>query len=95
LKKKINLQFNNYHYAKISNKGAQMPESQCKLVPYSEIAKRTQSISFKIGQPDIKTRGCDEVKNIDIKILEYSHSAGFESYRNKLSQFYTNQQAYL
>jgi aspartate aminotransferase len=26
-----------------------------------------------------------------IKVLEYSHSAGFESYRSKLAQFYTNQ----
>jgi aspartate aminotransferase len=31
------------------------------------------------------------VKNFDIKVLEYSHSAGFESYRTKLSQFYKNQ----
>ena len=31
------------------------------------------------------------VKNFDIKVLEYSHSAGFESYRNKLSAYYKNQ----
>jgi aspartate aminotransferase len=31
------------------------------------------------------------VRNFDIKVLEYSHSAGFESYRSKLAQFYTNQ----
>jgi aspartate aminotransferase len=29
--------------------------------------------------------------NFDVKVLEYSHSAGFESYRSKLAQFYTNQ----
>jgi aspartate aminotransferase len=31
------------------------------------------------------------VKDFDIKVLEYSHSAGFESYRNKLSAYYKNQ----
>ncbi|MDG1871894.1 MAG: pyridoxal phosphate-dependent aminotransferase [Flavobacterium sp.] len=80
---------------KISNKGAQMPESPIrKLVPYSEIAKKkgNKVYHLNIGQPDIKTPevAIEAVKNIDIKILEYSHSAGFESYRNKLSQFYKN-----
>ncbi|WP_026706755.1 pyridoxal phosphate-dependent aminotransferase [Flavobacterium frigidarium] len=80
---------------KISNKGAQMPESPIrKLVPYSEIAKKkgNKVYHLNIGQPDIKTPevAIEAVKNIDIKILEYSHSAGFESYRNKLSQFYIN-----
>jgi aspartate aminotransferase len=28
-----------------------------------------------------------EAKKFNIKILEYSHSAGFESYRNKLLNF--------
>lgn len=78
---------------KISNKGAQMPESPIrKLVPYSEIAKKkgNKVYHLNIGQPDIKTPevAMEAVKNIDIKILEYSHSAGFESYRNKLSKFY-------
>lgn len=78
---------------KISNKGAQMPESPIrKLVPYAEIAKKkgNKVYHLNIGQPDIKTPevAMEAVKNIDIKILEYSHSAGFESYRNKLSKFY-------
>jgi aspartate aminotransferase len=44
---------------------------------------------LNIGQPDIKTPevAMNAVKNFDIKVLEYSHSAGFESYRTKLSQF--------
>jgi aspartate aminotransferase len=48
---------------------------------------------LNIGQPDIKTPevAMNAVKNFDVKVLEYSHSAGFESYRSKLSQFYTNQ----
>jgi len=78
---------------KISNKGKQMPESPIrKLVPYSDIAKKKghKVYHLNIGQPDIKTPevAMNSIKNLDIKVLEYSHSAGFESYRNKLSQFY-------
>ncbi len=77
----------------ISNKGKQMPESPIrKLVPYSDIAKKKghKVYHLNIGQPDIKTPevAMNSIKNLDIKVLEYSHSAGFESYRNKLSQFY-------
>ena len=45
---------------------------------------------LNIGQPDIKTPevALNAVKNADIKVLEYSHSAGFESYRTKLSAYY-------
>jgi len=80
---------------KISNKGQQMPESPIrKLVPYSEIAKKKghKVYHLNIGQPDIKTPevALNAVKNADITVLEYSHSAGFESYRNKLSQYYKN-----
>ena len=48
---------------------------------------------LNIGQPDIKTPevALNAVKNATISVLEYSHSAGFESYRNKLSQYYKNQ----
>ncbi|MEO8233775.1 MAG: pyridoxal phosphate-dependent aminotransferase [Flavobacterium sp.] len=78
---------------KISNKGQQMPESPIrKLVPYSEIAKKNGNKVYhlNIGQPDIKTPevALNAVKNADIKILEYSHSAGFESYRTKLALSY-------
>ena len=81
---------------KISNKGKQMPESPIrKLVPYSEIAKKKGHKVFhlNIGQPDIKTPevAMNAVKNIDLTILEYSHSAGNESYRKKLSAYYINQ----
>ncbi len=80
---------------KISNKGHQMPESPIrKLVPYAEIAKKkgNKVYHLNIGQPDIKTPeiAINAVKNVDIKVLEYSHSAGFESYRKKLSQYYKN-----
>ena len=80
----------------ISNKGKQMPESPIrKLVPYSEIAKKkgNKVYHLNIGQPDIKTPevAMNAIKNIDLTILEYSHSAGNESYRKKLSAYYINQ----
>lgn len=73
-----------------------MPESPIrKLVPYAEKAKKKghKVYHLNIGQPDIKTPevALNAVKNADISVLEYSHSAGFESYRNKLSQYYKNQ----
>ena len=72
-----------------------MPESPIrKLVPYSEKAKKRgiKVYHLNIGQPDIKTPevALNAVKNVDIKVLEYSHSAGFESYRTKLSNYYKN-----
>ncbi len=78
---------------KISNKGLEMPESPIrKLVPYSEVAKKKghKVYHLNIGQPDIKTPevAMQAVKDADIKVLEYSHSAGFESYRTKLSAYY-------
>lgn len=78
---------------KISNKGLQMPESPIrKLVPYAEGAKKrgVKVYHLNIGQPDIKTPevALQAVKNFDINVLEYSHSSGFESYRNKLAAYY-------
>ena len=79
----------------ISNKGRNMPESPIrKLVPYADIAKKkgNKVYHLNIGQPDIKTPevAMNSIKNLDIKVLEYSHSAGFESYRTKLSNYYKN-----
>lgn len=79
----------------ISTKGRLMPESPIrKLVPYAETAKKKgiKVYHLNIGQPDIKTPevALNAVKNFDIKVLEYSHSAGFESYRTKLSNYYKN-----
>lgn len=80
---------------KVSQKGVQMPESPIrKLVPYAESAKKKghKVYHLNIGQPDIKTPevALNAIKNNNIEILEYSHSAGFESYRTKLSQYYTS-----
>jgi len=70
-----------------------MPASPIrKLVPYAEAAKKkgTKVYHLNIGQPDIETpKQClDAVRNADFKVLEYSHSAGNESYRKKLVQYY-------
>lgn len=70
-----------------------MPASPIrKLVPYAEAAKRngTKVYHLNIGQPDIETprMALDAVRHFDFKVLEYSHSAGNESYRRKLSSYY-------
>ena len=77
----------------ISNRGSDMPASPIrKLVPFAEAAKKkgTRVYHLNIGQPDIETPPSimDAVKNADIKVLEYSHSAGNESYRRKLAEYY-------
>jgi aspartate aminotransferase len=77
----------------ISQRGQQMPPSPIrKLVPYTEAAKKKgiKVYHLNIGQPDIETPPAimDAVRHTDIKVLEYSHSAGNESYRRKLVQYY-------
>ena len=77
----------------ISKRGHDMPASPIrKLVPFAEAAKKngTQVYHLNIGQPDIETpKAClDAVKNSSLQVLEYSHSAGNESYRKKLVQYY-------
>lgn len=77
----------------ISDKGKSMPASPIrKLVPYSEEAKRKgrKVYHLNIGQPDIPTPevALNALHNINLKVIEYSHSAGNESYRRKLATFY-------
>ena len=77
----------------ISDKGKQMPASPIrKLVPYAEEAKSKgrKVYHLNIGQPDIPTPevALDAVKNISVKVIEYSHSAGNESYRKGLAKYY-------
>lgn len=72
-----------------------MPASPIrKLVPFAEAAKKQGKTVFhlNIGQPDIETPqvALNAIKNIDLKVLEYSHSAGFESYRKGLATYYSN-----
>jgi aspartate aminotransferase len=77
----------------ISTRGAAMPASPIrKLVPFAEAAKKKgiKVYHLNIGQPDIETPPAilDAVKNAAIPVLEYSHSAGNESYRKKLVEYY-------
>jgi aspartate aminotransferase len=77
----------------ISEKGRAMPASPIrKLVPYSEEAKRKgiKVYHLNIGQPDIPTPevALNAIRNLDQKVIEYSHSAGNESYRRKLAGYY-------
>ncbi len=77
----------------ISNRGLAMPASPIrKLVPFAEAAKKrgTKVYHLNIGQPDIVTPAVimDAVRHADIKVIEYSHSAGNQSYREKLTDYY-------
>ncbi|KQC32895.1 aspartate aminotransferase [Nonlabens sp. YIK11] len=77
----------------ISEKGRSMPSSPVrKLVPFAEAAKQrgTHIYQLNIGQPDIKTpkQAIDAVRQNDMTILEYSHSAGNLTYREKLISHY-------
>ena len=77
----------------ISLKGKTMPASPIrKLVPFSEEAKKRgiKVYHLNIGQPDIETpeNVMNKIRNIDLKVLEYSHSAGMISYRKKLVEYY-------
>ena len=80
---------------KISAKGLCMPESPIrKLVPFAENAKKrgTQVIHLNIGQPDISTPeiALKAIRNFEPNVIEYSHSAGNQSYREGLAHYYQN-----
>ena len=80
---------------KISTKGLEMPQSPIrKLVPFSEAAKNAGNTVFhlNIGQPDISSPqiAIDAVRHMHLEVLEYSHSAGFDSYRKGLATYYQN-----
>ncbi len=70
-----------------------MPASPIRrLVPYAEAAKKrgVKIFHLNIGQPDIETPEVmlNAIKTSPIKVVEYSHSAGNESYRTKLAAYY-------
>lgn len=78
---------------KISDKGLHMPPSPIrKLVPFAEAAKKRgmHIYHLNIGQPDIKTPEVmmNAIRNIKLDVIEYSHSAGIESYRKRLADYY-------
>ena len=70
-----------------------MPASPIrKLVPYADAAKRrgTKVYHLNIGQPDLPTpeKALAALKSIDRTTLEYSHSAGLLSLRQRLTGYY-------
>src|SRR5687767_14153370 len=78
---------------KVSDKGHHMPASPIrKLVPFAEQAKREGKKIYylNIGQPDIETPETmlHAIHNFSPKVIEYSHSAGMESYRKTLTSYY-------
>ena len=80
----------------LSQKGQLMPQSPIrKLVPFAEAAEArgVQIHQLNIGQPDIQTPqpALNAVKEANIEVLSYSHSAGFLSYRQKLAAYYGKQ----
>jgi len=79
---------------KISKRAETMPSSPIrKLVPLAETAKKrgTHVYFLNIGQPDIETPPSfyEAIRVADLKVLSYSHSAGNESLRAKIAQYYS------
>ncbi|MBR5085797.1 MAG: pyridoxal phosphate-dependent aminotransferase [Muribaculaceae bacterium] len=77
----------------ISQRGIDMPASPIrKLAPFAVAAKQKgiKVYHLNIGQPDIATpqEGLDALKNIDRKVLEYSPSQGYQSYLDRLVEYY-------
>lgn len=76
----------------LSIKGQQMPESPIrKLVPYAEAAKKrgTKVYHLNIGQPDIPVpEVVTKALSQPITNIEYTHSAGNQSYREGLTKYY-------
>lgn len=77
----------------ISKRGQAMPQSPIrKLAPLAAKAaeKGIHIYHLNIGQPDLPTpkEALDAIHNVNRRILEYSPSQGFLSYRQKLVSFY-------
>ena len=78
---------------KFSKRLSSMQESPIrKLAPFATAAKAegVKVYHLNIGQPDLPTPQCglDALKSINRKILEYSPSQGYLSYREKLVDYY-------
>ncbi len=77
----------------ISLRGKIVPPSPIrKLVPFSDDAKKRgiKVYHLNIGQPDIETpaNAMDKIRHTELKVVEYSHSAGILSYRKRLADYY-------
>ena len=72
-----------------------MPQSPIrKLAPLAAraVERGIHIYHLNIGQPDLPTpvQALDAIRTVDRKVLEYSPSQGFLSYRRKLVDFYAN-----
>ncbi|HEY8403807.1 MAG TPA: pyridoxal phosphate-dependent aminotransferase [Flavobacteriales bacterium] len=79
----------------ISQKAHDMPASPIrKLVPFAEAAKKQGRTVYhlNIGQPDIETPQVvrEKMKELDLKVVEYSNSDGIAAYRDGLVNYYAS-----
>jgi aspartate aminotransferase len=79
----------------ISSKAVAMPASPIrKLVPFAEAAKKQgrKVYHLNIGQPDIETPEVvrNKMKELDLKVVEYSNSDGIAAYRQGLTKYYAS-----
>lgn len=77
----------------ISSRAIKMPQSPIrKLAPLANEAKKrgVHIHHLNIGQPDLPTppEALEALKNIEYKLLPYTPSDGFLSYRTKLTHYY-------
>ena len=84
----------------ISERGKEMPASPIrKLAPLADAAKQrgVHVYHLNIGQPDLPTPpvALEAIRNIDRKVLEYSPSQGYRSYREKLVKYYDSYDIHL
>ncbi len=85
----------NFIMPHISSKAVAMPASPIrKLVPYAEAAKKQgrKVYHLNIGQPDIETPEVvrNKMKELDLKVVEYSNSDGIAAYRQGLTKYYAS-----
>ncbi|MDR1005447.1 MAG: pyridoxal phosphate-dependent aminotransferase [Bacteroidales bacterium] len=84
----------------VSQKGNKLPASAIrKLVPYADAAKERgiKIYHLNIGQPDIETpvEAVNALRHADMKVVEYTNSAGNMSYRKKLCEYYAKHNIHL
>ncbi|PTL33162.1 aspartate aminotransferase [Prevotella sp. oral taxon 376] len=77
----------------ISLRGQEMPESPIRKLAPLALAAKSRGVKvyhLNIGQPDLPTPQCglDALRRVDRRVLEYSPSQGYESYREKLTHYY-------
>ena len=70
-----------------------MPESPIRKLAPLALAAKSRGVKvyhLNIGQPDLPTPQCglDALRRVDRRVLEYSPSQGYESYREKLTHYY-------